>query len=430
MDAFQTFMDQYAKYGYPILFGGVLLENAGIPVPGETAVLVAGFLASPPGGGRFQIGWVILVTVVAAVIGDNVGFWFGRRFARPRLQQGRRFLLLSTQALQLAEGYFERYGLWTIFFARFITGLRVIGALAAGTAGMPWPRFLVANATGALAWACTMTLLGYFFGHSWGLLHNYLTTGGLVILGTVVLLVALPYLLRRLQRMGAFNWNRFTWGQIVQGVIVAVLEIICVALLVLQAEQHRATKTDRVDEAVKNWVESHSAQWVDQLAHWGHLPGSLPVVTAVTGLFLFQLWYRNRPWRESAALLWALLVSEGVGLLLVGLLRIREVEPIRAILWPIGFAGLVPLRAFAVFGVCSRLIGRQNPKWGQWCQIGAALLVFWAGFSLVWTHEQLLTELLLEFATGGLVLFSAIWWLEGYGPGVAAPAQDKASVGA
>src|SRR6516225_9517420 len=146
-----------ATYGYPALFAGVLLENAGLPVPGETAVLIAGFLASPAGGERFSVGWVIALTIVAAIVGDNIGFWLGREWARPRLQQGKRFLFLTPKTLELAEGYFARYGLWTIFFARFIAGLRVVGALAAGTAGMPWGRFLVANTCGALAWAVTMS---------------------------------------------------------------------------------------------------------------------------------------------------------------------------------------------------------------------------------------------------------------------------------
>src|SRR5262245_468927 len=152
-DAFQAFVDQYAEYGYPVLFAGVLLENAGLPVPGETAVLIAGFLCSPAGGARFHILPVITLTVIAAVIGDNIGFWLGQRFARPRLQTGRGFLFLTPKTLQMAENYFVRYGSWTVFFARFITGLRVVGALAAGTSGMAWPRFLLANASGAVAWA-------------------------------------------------------------------------------------------------------------------------------------------------------------------------------------------------------------------------------------------------------------------------------------
>jgi membrane protein DedA with SNARE-associated domain len=200
-DAFEYLKGYILAYGYPALFLGVMLENAGIPVPGETAVLVAGFLASDAGGRVFEILPVILLTTLAAVCGDNIGFWLGHRFARPYLKGGRRFLFLTPRAMALAESYFHRYGTWTIFFARFVTGIRVIGALAAGAAGMAWRRFLVANALGAVLWATTISLLGYFFGQNWQLLEKWLGRGGLIALA-LVLLVGVPYLLHHLRGPG------------------------------------------------------------------------------------------------------------------------------------------------------------------------------------------------------------------------------------
>jgi membrane protein DedA with SNARE-associated domain len=200
--AFEIFAEWYAAYGYPVLFLGVLLENAGVPVPGETAVLIAGFLASPAGGGRLNVGVVIALTFAAAVLGDNFGFWLGHRFARPRLRRGRGFLLLTPQVFHTAEDYFARYGTLTVFLARFITGLRVVAALAAGTAGMPWRRFVLANAAGALVWATTVSLLGYFFGRSWQLLHHWLGWGSWIILACVLFIVGLRHL-----------WIRFRPGQ-------------------------------------------------------------------------------------------------------------------------------------------------------------------------------------------------------------------------
>ena len=187
---FQTFADWYATHGYLVLFLGVLLENAGVPVPGETAVLVAAFLASPAGGAHFQLGLVIAVTTVAAILGDNLGFWLGR-LARPRLRRGRGFLLLTPQRLQQAEGYFARYGALTVFAARFIAGLRILAGPAAGAAGMSWPRFVLANALGAVTWAVAIGLLGYFFGRSWELIHHWLRWGSWVVLGVVVLALAI-----------------------------------------------------------------------------------------------------------------------------------------------------------------------------------------------------------------------------------------------
>jgi membrane protein DedA with SNARE-associated domain len=194
-------LESYCQtYGYPILFGGVMLENAGLPVPGETAVIVGGFLASEGGGRIFALPVVIPLVIVAAVLGDNLGFWLGRRYARPRLQSGRRFLFLTRRSLEMAEAYFLRYGSWTIFVARFITGLRVVGALAAGTAGMPWPRFLLANASGAVVWASTFSLLGFFFGNNYHVLEAWLGRGGLIVLGCLVVAGLILWHLRRFRR--------------------------------------------------------------------------------------------------------------------------------------------------------------------------------------------------------------------------------------
>jgi membrane-associated protein len=132
-----------------------------------------------------------VLALAAAVLGDNFGFWLGRRLARPRLERGRALLLLTPQALRTAEHYFARYGTLTIFVARFVAGLRVVAALAAGTAGMPWPRFFIANVAGALAWASTISLVGYFFGRSWQELHQWLGWGSWIVLACAALVLGL-----------------------------------------------------------------------------------------------------------------------------------------------------------------------------------------------------------------------------------------------
>jgi membrane-associated protein len=199
-DFLHRFADWYKDYGYPVLIVGVLLENAGIPVPGETAVFLAGFLCSEAGGRHFALRWVILLTIVAAILGDNLGYWLGRRFARPRLQVCKRFLFLTPQLLEKIEGYFLRYGSWTIFFARFITGLRVVGAMAAGTAGMPWGRFFFANATGACLWAIVITLVGFYSGEYLDTVAKWLGRSGMIALGVVIVVGAILYFHRKWKR--------------------------------------------------------------------------------------------------------------------------------------------------------------------------------------------------------------------------------------
>src|ERR1043165_4904573 len=103
-EVFNFLMRNCETYGYPALFTGVLLENAGVPVPGETAVLAAGFLSSPAGGGHFHLAAGSACAAAAAVLGDNISFWLGRRFARPRLLRGKGFLFVSPKNLEYADG--------------------------------------------------------------------------------------------------------------------------------------------------------------------------------------------------------------------------------------------------------------------------------------------------------------------------------------
>jgi membrane protein DedA with SNARE-associated domain len=188
-----------------VLFLGVMLENVGIPVPGETAVLLAGFLCSDAGKDflgldvskhTFTLTWVIPLTIIAAILGDNLVYWLGRRFARPRLQLSKRFLFLTPQILEKAEGYFFRYGSWTIFFARFITGLRVVGAMAAGTAGMPWTRFSIANAAGAALWATVISLVGFYSGEYFPTVAKWIGRSGMIALGVIIAVAVIIYFCR------------------------------------------------------------------------------------------------------------------------------------------------------------------------------------------------------------------------------------------
>ena len=411
---FQALLEWLNLYGYPILFAIVFAENTGLPVPGETVVLASSLLASRPDS-RLEIGWVIVVTVLAAVLGDNLGFWLGRRWARNRLEQGKRFLFLTPGVLKSVEGYFERYGTLTVFFARFVTGLRVVAALAAGTSRMTWPRFVLANAAGAIAWAVSMASLGYFFGHSWQMLHKWMGRGGLIILGCVVVLIGLPYLWRRARRLPEGTLDRLLRSQLWQGLLAAVVVVLCLGVLVLLTERHGGPP--REDRAVRRWVAFQHAPVVDTLAAAGSYLGSLPVVTLLAGVLMVWSWRSGRPGREPVAILWALVASETLGLLLLGVLRDRGVETSRAFAWPFGFAGLAPLRGTAVFGMMAQVVKRRVPAWGIRAPVLAGVLVLLIGFSVLWAREQYLTEVLVEVATGSVVLFAGLWGLEGYGVG-------------
>ena len=134
-------------YGLALLFLIVALEAAGVPVPGETALIAASALASQ---GYFNIVWVIAVAAAAAIVGDNVGYWIGRMGGRSLLSHSPFIARYTERVLPWGERFFARHGGKTVFFARFITGLRVAGAWIAGITGMRWWRFLFWNAAGGI----------------------------------------------------------------------------------------------------------------------------------------------------------------------------------------------------------------------------------------------------------------------------------------
>src|SRR5215831_2416762 len=183
-----------AQWGYWIVFFGVMLENAGIPVPGETILLAAGFFASR---GHFSVVTVMAIAATGAILGDNGGCWIGRKLGRDFLLRYGKYLLLTETRFRSMERFFQDHGDKMVISARFITGFRVFTALFAGASHMDWPRFLVFNATGAILWSVAMALLGFFFGHSWALLERWIKGSGLVLAAIVVLAFGIRLLLKR-----------------------------------------------------------------------------------------------------------------------------------------------------------------------------------------------------------------------------------------
>ena len=150
------------EYGYAAVAGGMLLENFGLPVPGET-LLISGAIAAAHGS--LDITILLLLSWVAAVagqmIGWAIGFWGGHRLAV--LYGGR--VGITAQKLARIEGYFARYGDYVVVFARFVVVLRQLNGIVAGTLEMHWARFLLLNAIGAALWIGWWGLLSFWLGH-------------------------------------------------------------------------------------------------------------------------------------------------------------------------------------------------------------------------------------------------------------------------
>jgi membrane protein DedA with SNARE-associated domain len=195
-----TLLSYFQQYGYWVVFFGVMLENAGIPVPGETILLAAGFFAAL---GHFNIALVMLIACLGAVLGDNAGYFIGRKLGRATLLRYGRYIGLTPKRLAMFETFFESHGNKTILVARFITGLRVFAALLAGAARMQWGMFALYNFLGAMLWSIAITLAGYFFGHSWHLLERWIGAIGAGALAAIVLMGLVIFFFARRRRLAA-----------------------------------------------------------------------------------------------------------------------------------------------------------------------------------------------------------------------------------
>ena len=184
-------------YGYWAVFFGVMLENAGIPVPGETILLIAGYFAAT---GEFHIALVMLIAATGAVIGDNIGFAIGHHYGRGILLRFGRFLFLTPKRVKHMEDYFRDHGNKTILVARFITGLRVFAALLAGASKMPWRVFFMYNVAGAVLWSVVITMLGYLFGQSLPLLVKWVGRSGTILLVTAIVVAIIIWRVRRYRK--------------------------------------------------------------------------------------------------------------------------------------------------------------------------------------------------------------------------------------
>jgi membrane protein DedA with SNARE-associated domain len=185
------------QYGYLVVFFGVMLESAGVPLPGEAILITAGALVHR---GNLDLGDTLLFGILGAVIGDQIGYWVGRLGGRPFALRWGRHAFITPERLGHAEAFFARHGGRAVFLARFVTGLRVFGALVAGTSQMPWVRFALYNALGGTVWATAAVLLGYFLWASISLVEHWVGRASLLLVATLALALLLRWTYRRATR--------------------------------------------------------------------------------------------------------------------------------------------------------------------------------------------------------------------------------------
>lgn len=205
-------VERLGQWGYLILFLGAMLESAaflGLVIPGESLVLVAGFLAAQ---GSLDLDLLIVVVAVGAALGDSLGYEMGRRMGRPALAlYGNRFGLNEAR-VQSADDFFVRHGSKAVFLGRFVGFARALVPFLAGSSRMPYRAFLPYNMLGALLWAAAVALLGYFLGASWQTAERWIGRASAIVGGLLIFALLIAWLWRwaaRHEDVIRSAWTRF-----------------------------------------------------------------------------------------------------------------------------------------------------------------------------------------------------------------------------
>lgn len=397
------------RYGYAVVFVGVLLESAGVPVPGETVLLAAAFFAQR---GTFSLPWVIGLAIAAGILGDNLGYWIGRRGGRRLAERHGRLVGLTRARLVALDAFFAQHGAKTVFFARFISGLRVFAALFAGMSRLPWPRFLVYNMAGAVAWATAVGLAGYLFGQSWELLERWVGRAGLFAVGLVLALGLIALVYRHGRRLVAALEARLPGALTLRELLLALANLGVVALFAKIAEDVVTRESVRFDEVVSLALHGLATPPLDLLMRAFTVIGSAPVVLAVV---LAVAWWclRQRDRRAAGAFLAVALAQEALNLVL----KFAFHRP-RPSLWAMvalhgySFPSGHAMAAVAIYGMAAVVIARLRPGLRRPAGLLAALLAVLIGASRVYLGAHWPTDVLAGFAAGAFVLAAGVYVLE------------------
>ncbi len=185
-------------WGYGVVFGAMLLENAGLPLPGETITLLGGYAA---GSGHLDVFGVMAAAAGGAILGDNIGYWVGRRAGWGLVLRVGRLLRRSPEQMESLRTGFQRHAGKSVLIGRFVAVLRVLAGPLAGAVHMPYPRFVLFNCLGAVLWAGTMVSLAWLGGRwiPFERMVRGVVQFGVGALVLVVVLLAIPMLISRFE---------------------------------------------------------------------------------------------------------------------------------------------------------------------------------------------------------------------------------------
>jgi undecaprenyl-diphosphatase len=442
-----TIADLVASYGYLFLIVLVGIESFGIPLPGETALVVAAALAAQ---GRLDIWLVIASAAAGAIIGDNAGYWLGRIGGIALVRRYGQKVGLDDAKLDRVHTFFERHGPKTVFIGRFIALLRSWAAAFAGVARMPYGTFTLYNALGGITWAGIFGALGYTFGRNLPKLERYVgqISLALVLFATlgVVVVLAVRWFRDNGDRIGAVvggKWRqlassprfagfrarhrrlwsfvaaRFARGEYL-GLHLTIGFVVSIAALwvfgaVTEDVVHRDPLT-AVDLQAAMWLRAHALPMVDRIAMIVSATGS-PAAMAVLAVVVAVMLAYRRSWIVLAG--WIAAFAGGGALDLALKLVIHRPRPTGATTFLYGGSFSFPsghaMGSLIGYGMLAYLLIARWP-WARRHQAGVLIvtfvLVLGIGLSRLYLGVHFLSDVIGGYAAGAVWLTACVTGIE------------------
>ncbi len=408
-------------YGYFLVFLLILVESAGLPLPGESLLILASAFAS---SGHLSLFGVIISAVLGAILGDMGGYWIGRRGGPVVLRR----ILGSQYDEHLTRGraFFERHGAWAVFLARFVPVVRVVGANLAGITEMPFSTFTLFNAAGGLAWAVTMGSLGYIFGNNLPYLESVLRRLGAGVFIAVCTIALAIWVSRQissheaevricqnhikealgLQRFQTWLLNQYKSNQIIVMNLSLGLFLAIFSGWMFGALAEDVLSRDSMtlyDAGISRWILNLATEDGSQFFYWITLLGSTWFIAIASLLMSAWLVWRKQ-WLQVATFI----LSVGGGVLLNILLKNFFLRPRpdfpnafyheSGYSFPSGHA----MVSILFYGMTAYLIASQIPSWRTKIRLGitALTLSLLIGFSRIFLGVHYLTDVLGGWAAG------------------------------
>ncbi len=425
--------DGLGHWGYVIIFVVIVLECQpllGLFVPGESLVLVSGFLA---GQGTFDLEALMVTITLAAIVGDSIGYELGRKLGLRWLERhGRRFGVREKELARI-DRFFVRHGGKAAFMGHFMHLFRSLMPFMAGASRMPYRRFIFSNALGCVVWACLFSLIGYFLGENWKYFEKWIGQAGAMFGGLVVLVLLAGWGWRWMQehelivrnqwqaflerplvaagrrRFAAqivFLENRLTPGGYLGLHLTVGLLIVLLAGWWFGGIAEDLLATDpliAVDHRLALWFNQHATPAVARLAEAVSLAGS-PGLLIFASLTLALIFWGQRAWYR----LLALILTLGGGALLNLALKFFFHRPRPEFEHPLvltsgyGFPSGHMMGAMMFYGFVTVLVVKQLKPW-RWrtlVPVVAFLLIVLIGLSRIYLGVHYLSDVLAAAAAG------------------------------